>query len=189
MGLISKGFLPLQGTRAASLRFHVTQPNSPNVMHVQYNSKLMEITMHIRIMVILLSAVITTSCSTTKLSSKELSEFDVGKKAIVKTNNQPILAGIIVEDMPVVQIIAVDGRKIDSEIFKLDEQIAIDVGSHQIEFSCTSRGGYDERDFTEIIQLDLTPHHEYLVRCSFDSAYGTNGSYEGSFSIKEKNLK
>ena len=145
--------------------------------------------MHTRIIVTLVSAVLITSCGTTKLSSNDISEFNAGKKAIVRTYNQPIVAGMIFGEMPVAKIIAVDGKKIDNRVFKLDEQITIDVGLHEIEFSCSARGGYDERDFTEIIKLDLKSHHEYLVRCSFDSAFGVNGSYEPSFSVKEKRLK
>lgn len=145
--------------------------------------------MHIRIIVTLISAVLITSCGTTKLSSNDISEFNAGKKAIVRTYNQPIVAGMIFGEEPVAKIIAVDGKKIDTGRFKLDEKITVDVGLHEIEFSCSDRGGYDERDFTEIIQLDLKPHHEYLVRCSFDSALGVNGSYGSSFSVKEKRLK
>ena len=145
--------------------------------------------MHIMILVTLLSTVIITSCGTTKLSSKELTEIDAGKKAIVQTYNQPLVAGMIFGEQPVAQIIAVDGKKIDVERFKLDEKIAVDVGLHKIEFSCTDRSGYNEKDFTEIIQLELKPYHEYLVRCSFDSAFGSNGSYEGRFGVKENRLK
>jgi hypothetical protein len=158
-------------------------------MHLGYASKLIEIPMHIRIIVILVSAGLITSCGTTKLSGKDFSEVNAGRKAIVRTYNQPLLGAMIVGDMPVVQIIAVDGRKIDSEIFTLDEQIAVQVGSHEIEFSCSDRGGYNEKDFTEIMQMDLKPHYEYVVRCSFDSSFGADGSYAGSFSVKEKRLK
>ena len=145
--------------------------------------------MHIRILVTLLSTVFITSCGTAKLPSKELSEIDAGKKAIVRTYNQHIVATMIFEKMPVARIRAVDGKKIDIGQFNLDSQIALDVGLHEIEFSCEARGGYDERDFTEIIQLDLKPHHEYLVRCSFDSAFGVNGSYDASFGVEEKRIK
>jgi hypothetical protein len=123
------------------------------------------------------------------LYSKDISEFNAGKEAIVQTYNQPLVAGMIFGEQPVAQIIAVDGKKIDVVLFKLDEKITVDVGLHKIEFRCSNRGGYDERDFTEIIQLDLKPHHEYLVRCSFDSAFGPNGSYVGSFGVIEKRLK
>ena len=145
--------------------------------------------MYIRIIVTLISSVLITSCGTTKLSSKDISEFNAGKKAIVQTYNQPLIGAIIFEEQPVTQIIAVDGKKLPSEIFKTDEKIAIDVGFHKVEFRCTNRSGYDERDYSEVIELNLKPYHEYLVRCSFDSAFGSNGSYEGSFSVKEKRLK
>lgn len=148
-----------------------------------------EAAMQMRIVLALLSALFMISCGTARLSSKELSEFDAGKKAIVKTYNQPLLGAMILGDMPVVQILAVDGRKIDSEIFKLDEQIAVDVGVHEIEFGCVDRSGYNENDFTEVIQMDLKPHHEYLVRCSFDSRFGPDGSYAGDFGIKERRIK
>ncbi len=145
--------------------------------------------MQIRIVLTLLSALLITSCGTTKLSSKDISEFDAGRKAIVKTYNQPLVAGMILGDEPVVKIRAVDGKKVETEIFNLDDQIALDVGSHKIEFSCSDRGGYDERDFSETIELDLKPHHEYLVRFSFDSNFGANGYYTGSFSVKEQKVK
>ncbi len=145
--------------------------------------------MYTRIIVAIISTVLITSCGTTRLSKNDISDFKTGTKAIVKTYNQPLAAGLIFGDEPVTKIIAVDGKKIHGATFKLDEQITVDVGLQQIEFSCSNRGGYDERDFTEVIQLDLKPHHEYLVRCSLDSAFGTDGSNEGSFSIKEKSLK
>ena len=145
--------------------------------------------MYIRIIVTLISSVLITSCGTTKLSTKEISEINSGKKAILQTYNQPLIGAIIFEEQPVTQIIAVDGKKLPSEIFKTDEKIAIDVGFHKVEFRCTNRSGYDERDYSEVIELNLKPYHEYLVRCSFDSAFGSNGSYEGSFSVKEKRLK
>jgi len=145
--------------------------------------------MYIRILITLLLSILITSCGTAELSRKDLFEFKSGKKAIIKTYNQPIVAGMILGQEPVTKIISVDGKKIDIKKFKLDEQIAIAVGSHKIEFSCSDRSGYNEKDFTDIIQLVLKPYHEYLVRCSFDSSFGVNGSYEGSFSVKEKSLK
>lgn len=96
---------------------------------------------------------------------------------------------MIFGDQPVTKIIAVNGKKVRIANFKLDEQITVDIGSHQIEFLCSKRNGYDERDFSEVIKINLNPHHEYLVRCSFDSSFGTNGSYQGDFSVKEKKLK
>lgn len=137
----------------------------------------------------ILSALLITSCGTTKLSKKAINEVDAGRKAIVRTYNQPLVAGMILGDMPVARIRAVDGKDVDTELFDLDDQIAIDVGLHKIKFSCKARGGYDERDFTEVIELDLKPHYEYLVRCSFDSKFGVNGSFESSFDVEEKSLR
>lgn len=145
--------------------------------------------MYTRIIVAIISSVLITSCGTTKLSTKELSDFNSGKKAILQTYNQPLIGSMIFGEQPVTQIISVDGKKLDSVIFKTDEKIAIDVGFHKIEFSCVSRSGYDERDYSEIIELDLKPYHEYQVRCSFDTDFGPNGTYTGSFSVKEKSLK
>ena len=129
------------------------------------------------------------SCGTTKLSTKELSEFDLGKKAILQTYNQPLIGSLIFKEQPVTQIISVDGKKLDSVIFKTDEKIAIDVGLHKIKFSCVSRSGPDERDYSEVMEIELKPHHEYLVRCSFDTDFGPDGTYTGSFSVKEKLVK
>ena len=145
--------------------------------------------MRTRTLVALILTFLIASCGTNKLSSNDMNEFNSGLKAIVRTYNQPLLAGMILGDQPVTKIMAVDGKKIESRIFKLDEQITVEVGLHEIEFNCSNRAGYDERAFTEIIELNLKPHHEYLVRCSFDSAFGPNGSYEGSFSVKEKRIK
>lgn len=145
--------------------------------------------MTIRIFITLSVFTLLTSCSTTKLSTKELSEFNSGNKAILQTYNQPLIGSILFDEQPVTQIIAVDGNKIASEIFRTDEKIAIEVGAHKVEFHCTSRSGYDERDYSEIIELDLKPYHEYLVRCSFDSDFGPDGTYTGSFSINEKRIK
>jgi len=145
--------------------------------------------MNIRIFVVAALSALIASCGTTKLSTKEISEITSGKKAVLQTYNQPLLGAILFEEQPVTQIIAVDGNKLASEIFKLDEKIALDVGPHKVEFRCTNRGGYDERDFSEVIELDIKPYHEYLVRCSFDSDYGPNGTYTGSFSVKAKRIK
>ncbi len=141
-----------------------------------------------RLILILVFSATITSCGTTRLSRSDISDIKAGKKAVVKTYNQPLVAGMILGEQPVTKMLAIDGTKHDGAVFKLDEQVAIDTGIHKIEFSCSSRSGYDERDFTEIIELNLKPNHEYLVRCSFDSSYGENGSYQGSFSIKEKPL-
>ncbi len=86
---------------------------------------------------------------------------------------------MVFDEVPVARMTVVDGKELAVEMFKLDGQIALDVGLHEVEFSCQSRGGYDERDFSETLRLDLQTHHEYLVRCSFDSG----------FSVKEKRIK
>jgi hypothetical protein len=139
--------------------------------------------------VALVLTLLITSCGTTKLSSDDFSGVNSGVKAVIRTYNQPIVAGMIFGDEPVTKIISVDGKKIESRIFKLDEQLAVDVGLHEIEFSCSNRAGDDKSDFTEIIKLNFRPYHEYLVRCSFDSTLGTNGSYGSRFSIKEERSK
>jgi len=149
---------------------------------------MMEILMNIRIISVLAISAFITSCATTKSSTKELSEFKSGKKAILQTYNQPLIGAIIFDEQPVTQIIAVDGKKFASVTLKTDEKIAIDVGFHKVEFRCASRSGYDERDYSEIIELDLKPYHEYLVRCSFDTDFGPDGTYTGSFSVKEKRV-
>ncbi|MDH5784792.1 MAG: hypothetical protein OEZ16_04190 [Chromatiales bacterium] len=145
--------------------------------------------MQTKIIAALLLSILTSSCGTTKLSTKESSEFDSGKKGILQTYNQPLLASMILNEQPITQIISVDGEKLPSVIFNTDEKIAIDVGLHKIDLSCVSRSGYDERDYSEVIELDIKPYHQYLVRCSFDSEFGPNGTYTGSFSVKEKRLK
>jgi len=145
--------------------------------------------MRYRVTAIVVMAFLTTSCGTTKISSNDMAEVNAGTKAIVQTYNQPLVGGMIFGDQPVVKIISVDGKKIDSAILKLDEQLALEVGSHVIEFNCSNRAGADERDFSETMRLDLKPHHKYLVRCSFDSSFGPNGTYTGSFSVKEKSIK
>lgn len=150
---------------------------------------MMEKLMNTRIIVLLIFSIFITSCSTTKLSKKELSAFDSGKKAILQTYNQPLIGSLIFEEQPVTQIISVDGKKLDSVIFKTDEKIAIDVGLHKIKFSCVSRSGSDERDYSEVIELELKPHNEYIVRCSFDTDFGPDGTYTGNFSVKEKRVK
>lgn len=142
-----------------------------------------------RIIVLLVFSIFISSCGTTKLSKKELSEFNSGTKAILRTFNQPLIGSLIFEEQPVTQIISVDGKKLDSEIFTTDEKIAIDTGLHKIEFSCVSRSAPDERDYSEVMELELKPYHEYLVRCSFDTDFGADGTYTGSFSVKEKRVK
>ena len=145
--------------------------------------------MNVRIIFLLMFTVLVASCGTTKLSTKELSELNSGKKAILQTYNQPLFGALILDAQPVTQIISVDGKKLDSEIFKTDEKIAVDVGLHQIKFGCVSRSGADEKDYSEVIELELKPHHQYLVRCSFDTDYGPDGSYTGSFNVKEERVK
>jgi hypothetical protein len=149
----------------------------------------MEISVNFRILVVLAFSFLITSCATTKLSSKEISEINSGKKAILRTYNQPLIGAIIFEEQPVTQIIAVDGKKLASEVFKTDEKVAIDIGFHKVEFRCTNRSGYDERDYSELIELNLKPYHEYLVRCSFDTDFAPDDTYTGSFSVKEKRVK
>jgi hypothetical protein len=134
---------------------------------------------HIRILVTLLLAVLITSCGTTKLSKKDISDFDAGKKAIVKADNMPLMAEIILWKKPVVKIRAVDGKDVDTELFNLNDQIVVDIGLHKIEFSCSDRAAEYEKDFTETIELDLKPHHIYLVDCWFESG----------FSVEEKHVK
>ncbi len=144
--------------------------------------------MNRRTFVVLSSFTLITSCSATKLSTNEISEIDSGQKVILQTYNQPLIAAIILDEQPVTKIISVDGEKVASGIFKTDEKIAIEVGTHKVEFHCTNRAGYDERDYSEVIELDLKPHHEYLVRCSFDTDFGPNGTYIGNFSVKETRI-
>lgn len=127
--------------------------------------------MNIRMPVILLSAVLITSCGTTKLSSKDISEFDNGRKAIVRADNNPLVVDILLVKKPVVRIREVDGKEVNCEMFSLNDQIVVDVGLHEIEFSCSDRAGYNEKDFTETIELDLKPHHVYLVDCWFESGF------------------
>jgi len=136
-----------------------------------------------------LFALLVASCGTTELSGEDRSEFGAGRKAIVKTWNQPLLAGMVFGDSPVVQILSVDGRKLDSAVLKLDEQIAVDIGVREVEFACVDRAGYNEEDFTEVIELNVKPHHEYLVGCSFESRFGPDGNYAGSFDVKEKRVE
>ena len=138
--------------------------------------------------VTVLFALLIASCGTTELSREDRYEFGAGRKAIVKTWNQPLLASMVLGDSPVVQILSLDGRKLNSAVLKLDEQIAVDIGVHEIEFACVDRAGYNEQDFREVITLDVKPHHEYLVGCSFDSRFGPDGTYTGSFDVKEKRV-
>ncbi len=138
---------------------------------------------------ILTLALAINSCGTTKLSTKELSDVSSGEKAILETFNQPLIASMIFGEEPVTQIIAVDGKKLESVTLKANEKIAIKTGIHKVEFNCVSRSGYDERDYSEIIEIDFKPHFQYLIRCSFDTDFGPNGTYVGSFSIDKKRIK
>jgi len=126
------------------------------------------------------------SCGTTRLSQKDISDFDAGRVAIIQTYNQPLLGSMLFGAEPVTQIISVDGKKIKSAALKLDEQVVVEIGVHKVEFSCVSRKEQDERDYTEVLELNLKPYYRYLVRCSFDSDFGSDGTYTGSFSVKEK---
>lgn len=145
--------------------------------------------MQLRITLLLFIALSLQACGTTPLSSTELNAVKTGKKAIVRTANIPLLGSMMLGEEAVVQIIAVDHKDIDSDMFKLDGQIALDIGKHVIEFRCRSRKGADDREARELISIDLKPHTEYLVRCSFDSAYASGGGYQTSFHIKERKLK
>lgn len=137
----------------------------------------------------LVLAVFVAACGTTPVPASDAAAVAAGTKALLSTFNQPLLASMILGEEPLTQIIAVDGRKLDSQILKLDEAIALDVGPHVVEFSCVRRSGPDERDYNETMRLDLKPHHEYRVRCSFDTDFGPNGTYTGSFSVEEQRLK
>ncbi|MDH3975043.1 MAG: hypothetical protein OEV42_12250 [Deltaproteobacteria bacterium] len=127
----------------------------------------------------ILSVLLITSCGTTKLPGKDISDFEAGRKAIVRADNMPLWAEILLWKKPVVRIRAVDGKDVVSEIFSLNDQIVLDAGLHKIEFSCSDRAGYNEKDFTEILELDLKSHHEYLVDCWFESG----------FRVEEKSLE
>ncbi len=144
--------------------------------------------MHMKSTAVIFLALLMNACGVTQLSPDKISQFHTGKQAIVQTYNQPILATMIFEEQPITQIIAVDGKKTEDESFSLDERITVDVGLHKITFACKARGGYDERDFTKTLLLELRAYHEYSVRCSFDSAFGSDGSYTGDFSVKERRV-
>lgn len=142
-----------------------------------------------KIVAVISMALLISSCGMVRLSSDDMASVRSGEKAIVKTYNQPLLAGLVLGEEPVVSILSVDGEKVDNAILSLDQQVTVDVGLRVIEFGCSSRGGYDERDFTEVIKLEIKPYHEYQVRCGFDTAFGENGSYVGDFSINEKSIR
>lgn len=148
----------------------------------------METFLNTRPFVVVIFSLLITSCGTTTFSGKEKSDIVSGYKAILRTYNQPLIGSLLFDEQPVTQILAVDGHRVPSEIFKTDDKVAIDIGVRKVEFRCTRRSGHDERDYSEIIELDIKSHHEYVVRCSFDTHFGPNGTYTGSFSIKEKPL-
>ncbi|MDH5557309.1 MAG: DUF2057 domain-containing protein, partial [Alphaproteobacteria bacterium] len=77
----------------------------------------------------------------------------------MRTSNLGLLGSIVLSEEETVQILTVDGKKIDSAVLKLDEQIALDIGKHVLEVGCVDRSGYNEKDFTEIIELNVRPHH------------------------------
>jgi len=133
-------------------------------------------------------ALLAASCGTTELSREELSDVGAGRKAIVRTSNQTLVGSIVFSEEETVQILTVDGKKMDSAVLKLDEQIALDIGIHVLEVGCVDRSGYNEKDFTEVIELNVRPHHEYLISCSFDSRFGPDGTYVGSFDVEEKRV-
>jgi len=145
--------------------------------------------MMFRVMLLFLFSFLLVSCAATKLSTKEMSEIQSGKKGLLQTYNQPLIASLFLGEEPVTQIISVDGQKLASEIFNTDESVALGVGVHRVEFRCASRSGYDERDYSEVMELEIKPFHEYQVRCSFDTDFGPDGTYAGSFSVKETAVK
>jgi hypothetical protein len=132
-----------------------------------------------------LLALLVASCGTTELSREDLSDVGAGRKAIVRTSNQTLFGSIVFSEEEMVQILTVDGKEIDSAVLKLDEQLALDIGKHVLEVGCVDRSGYNEKDFTEIIDLDVKPRHEYLISCSFDSRFGPDGTYVGSFHVED----
>ncbi|MBD3677270.1 MAG: hypothetical protein HUJ27_02595 [Rhodobacteraceae bacterium] len=129
------------------------------------------------------------SCGTTELPGGDGAAVRSGEKALVRTSNVPLLVSMTLDVPETVQILSIDGRKIDSAILKLDEQIAVDVGRRAVEVACVDRSGYNEDDFTEVLVLDLKPQHEYLINCSFDSRFGPNGTYVGDFHVEERRLR
>ena len=139
--------------------------------------------------VTVLFALLVASCGTTELSSEDLSDVGAGRKAVVRTSNLGLFGSIVLSEEETVQILTVDGKKIDSAVLNLDEQIALDIGKHVLEVGCVDRSGYNEKDFTEVIEMNVRPRHEYLISCSFDSRFGPDGTYAGSFDVKEKRVE
>ena len=134
-------------------------------------------------------ALLVASCGATKLSGEDISDVGAGRKAIVRTSNQSLLGSIVFSEEETAQILTVDGAEIDSAVLKLDEQLALEIGKHVLEVGCVDRSGHNEKDFTEIIELDVKPPHEYLISCSFDSRFGPDGTYVGSFHVEERPVK
>lgn len=128
------------------------------------------------------------ACGTTDLPSPEVSAVQTGQKGIVRTYNMPLLASIAFDAPETAQILSIDDRKVNSPLLTLDEKIAVDVGRHVVEVACVDRSGYNPKDFTEIVILDVKPHHEYRISCSFDHRFGPNGTYLGAVHVKEKPL-
>jgi len=146
--------------------------------------------MYKRTIIALISLASITSCGTTALSRNKITGVDTGKKALLRTYNPPVLSGMILGDQPVTKIISAEGmNKSDMELLKLDKAIPVDVGLNKIIVGCSNRAKERERNFTEIIQINFKPYHEYSVRCSFDSANGPGGPYVAKFSVEENRLK
>jgi len=146
--------------------------------------------MYKRPLIALASFVSITSCGTTALSRNEVTGVDTGQKALLRTYNQPVLSGMILGDQPVTKIISAEGmNKNDIELLKFNKAIAVDVGLNKVIVGCSSRAKDDEQNFTEIIQINFKPYHEYSVRCSFDSGKGSGGSYVARVSVEENRLK
>lgn len=121
--------------------------------------------MILRNLCILFCAILVASCGTREVSDVDFSDVQAGKKAIVKSDNVPLLAGMIFGEMPVVSVIGIDNKEVDVGRFSLDSQIAIDVGPHEIEFSCSDRSSKDKGYKRESIYVVLKPFHEYIVDC------------------------
>ena len=136
-------------------------------------------------------ALLTVACGTTELPQEDHAEIGAGRKAIVRTSNQTLFGSVLFGEREVVRILTVDGRKHDREVLKLDEQLALEIGMHVLEVDCVDRRGHghDEKDFSDVIALDVKPHHEYLIRCSFDSRFGPDGTYVGTFDVEETRVK
>ena len=145
--------------------------------------------MKIRILSVFIFAFLIASCGTTKLSTKDENDIIEGRKATLKTFNQPIIGAVIFGEEPVTRIVSVDGNKLPSVGLKNDEIYAIETGIHKIELSCINRRVQDERDYVETIEINFRAHHEYRVRCSFDTEFGPDGTYVGSFSVEENRIK